>query len=285
MRILVTGASGFIGSNIMDSLESKGHVVYGCCHTKVVEKDNFISCDLSKCMPDLQVDIIVHAAAACPSEHIMFNDYFNNNVIATKNVLEYAKNCHVQRIIYIGAVSSYGKINDVLREGSPHNDPEDYGLTKYIAEQMVRNSGIPYYILILPGVVGNGCKDSWIMKTARAIYNNENLNYYNGQGMFNNVLEIGDLCRFIVELLDKERCESDTYLLGSEEKMFTKDVIEYLKSRLASNSQLFEIRREDKTSFYLDVQKALKAGFDSKPIREILDGICAEVSKEELSGK
>ena len=68
----MTGASGFIGSNIMDSLEQRGHTVYGCCHTKIVEKDNFITCDLSKHMPDLQVDVVVHAAAVSPSGHATF---------------------------------------------------------------------------------------------------------------------------------------------------------------------------------------------------------------------
>ncbi len=282
----MTGASGFIGSNIMDSLEQRGHTVYGCCHTKIVEKDNFITCDLSKHMPDLQVDVVVHAAAVSPSGHATFNDYFTNNVIVSKNVLEYAKIHHVKRIIYIGAVSSYGKINGVLREDSPHNDPEDYGLTKYMAEKMVRNSKIPYYILILPGVVGKGCKDIWIMKAAKAIYSNKALNYYNGQGIFNNILEIGDLCQFIVKLLDKEQCESDTYLLGSREKMLTDDVIKYLRDKLSSDSQLCERRKDNKASFYLDVQKALAAGFCSKPMKRILDEVCAEVLAEgELKNK
>ena len=185
-KILVTGASGFIGSHVMDYLDKDGYIVYGCCRTQT-KKRMVVTCDMSRELPDMKADAVIHAAALSPSPGVTFNDYFENNIIATRNLIKFAKKSHVKRIIYMAAVSSYGRVNGILREESPHNNPDDYGLTKYVAEQLIRSSGIPYYILILPGVVGKGCRDNWIIKSARTIYRNQDFTYYNGEGKFNNM--------------------------------------------------------------------------------------------------
>ena len=197
MRVLVTGASGFIGANVMKHLRERGYDICGCGRRQVKQNDNnYILCNLTKENPDFPADIIIHAAAVSPSPGVRFNDYFENNVLAVRNVLQYAKACGTKMLIYLAAVSSYGKVDGVLREDSPHNDMDEYGLTKYMGEQLVRNSGIPHYILVLPGVVGKGCRDNWIMNIARQICNNRDVTYFNGDGVFNNILDITDLCQF-----------------------------------------------------------------------------------------
>lgn len=277
MRILITGASGFIGSSMASYLNNLGYDVIGCGRTLVEQQGmKYILCDWSKSIPDVEADVIVHTAALSPSVNKSFHDYFENNVLATRNVIEYAKKHHVKRILYTGAVSSYGTIEHVLREDSPHNNPDAYGLTKYVAEQLIRDSNIPFYILILPGVVGKGCRDNWIMKAAETIYNNEDLIYYNGSNWFNNMLEIEDLCEFVSQLLKKETEESNTYLLGTDEMMTVDDVIVFLKNRFSSNSKTWD-STENRNSFYLDISRAKNAGFCSKAIKKTLDEVCQEV--------
>ncbi len=279
MKILVTGASGYIGSNLVDYLSNKGYMVYGCCRTQVKQREErYVISDLVKEVPDFEVDIVIHTAALGPSANTDFNKYFDNNVIATRNILQYAKEYHVRKVIYMGAVSSYGNVDYVLREDSPHNNPGDYGLTKYIAEQLIRNSGIPNDILILPGVVGKGCRNNWLINTARTIYKCENFTYYNADGLFNNVLEINDLCKFILKRLKINLDKSETYLLGTEEYMKVEQVIAFLKKELSSNSLC---RNEgDGNSFYLDISKAVNVGFCSKSMVEILYEVCREVLNE-----
>lgn len=278
MIILVTGASGFIGSNMTKYLINSGYDVIGCGRTLVKQQGmKYILCDWSKNIPEIKADVIIHTAALCPSADKSFYDYFENNILATRNVIEYAKKHHVKRILYTGTVSSYGDIERVLREDSPHNNPNCYGLTKYVAEQLIRDSNIPFYILILPGVVGRGCGNTWIMKAAEAIYNNEDFTYYNGSKWFNNILEIEDLCKFVSKLLKRETKESNTYLLGTDEMMTVDDVIAFLKNKLSSSSKIWN-SMESKASFYIDICKAKNAGFSSKAIIEILDEICQEVS-------
>lgn len=283
LKILITGASGFIGSSIIEYLEEKGNVVFGCVRTPEKKKnEKFIVCDLEKetLEADIDVDVIIHTAAIFPYADTKFDVFFSSNVMATKNVLEYAKSHNIKRIIYMGSVVSYGEINGVLREDSPHNNPNDYGLTKYVAEQLIRSSGIPYYILILPGVVGKNCKDNWIMNVAKALYSNKQVTYYNGQGLFNNILDVQDLCIYIENLLMKNMNKSETYLLGSNEKLTVDNVICFLKNKFSSSSQLYSDKQKG-NAFYLDVSKAISDGFLPHPIRDTLEVVYKEVLRKE----
>lgn len=283
MKILVTGANGFIGSNIMRHLSNSGYTLFGCGRKPgKQEDDRYFICDLTKDSLNLDVDVIIHTAAISPSLKTSFKDYFDNNVMSTMNLLKYAKRYGIKRIIYMGSVSSYGEAKDALRENSPHNNPNDYGLTKYVAEKLVRDSGIPYFTLVLPGVVGMNCKDNWIMNTAQTLYSNQTLVYYNGQGMFNNILEVQDLCQFINKLLEEDLNKSETYLLGSSEMMTVEEVVCFLKDKFSSTSLLFE-NRQNRNTFYLDVSKAVCNGFSPKPITKTLEIVYDEIVRRNNS--
>lgn len=281
LKILITGASGFIGSNIMEYLEGKENTVFGCVRTQDKKKnERYIICNLEKEVLDIDVDIIIHAAGICSYGNTDFNAFFNGNIIATQNVLKYAKLHNVKRIIFLGSVESYGKIDGVLREESPRSSPNDYGITKYVAEQLIKNSGIPYYILILPGVVGRNCGGNWIINVAKALYSNKCVTYYNGQGLFNNILDVQDLCAFIEKLIAENVNKSETYLLGSSDKMTVENVICYLKDKFSSVSQLYSDNQK-RNAFYLDVGKAISDGFSPHSIIDTLDVVYKEVLRRE----
>ena len=71
MKVLVTGASGFIGSRLARRLISEGDEVYGIIHEKqnTVEGMHVITADLSDStfdIPDVNFDVAFHLAAATP---------------------------------------------------------------------------------------------------------------------------------------------------------------------------------------------------------------------------
>lgn len=277
MKVLVTGASGFIGSHILEYLEKREYSVVGCGR-KNLEKVNYFCCDLTRDLPDMEAEVIIHAAAIGSLKASDFNDYYYGNVVATQNILTYAKKYHVRRIVYMAAVSSYGEVDTVLNENSPHNNPDDYGLTKYMAEKLVKCSGIPYYVLVLPGVVGRGAADNWIMRTAKILHSNQDYYYYNQEGRFNNIVDIVDLCVFVEKLIQDGSQKSETYLLGTRELMQIGEVVTFLKKGLTSNSQLY-LERGNYCPFYLDVSRAIQAGYEPRRIEEILLKICEEMRK------
>ncbi|TVZ59112.1 nucleoside-diphosphate-sugar epimerase [Flavobacteriaceae bacterium MAR_2010_105] len=157
MKILVTGAVGFIGSHTAERLKEKGHEVIGvdnfspyyslelkqlnanALRAKGIEviKADLRADNLSTVLPE-DVDYIFHFAAQPGiSSTSTFEDYFSNNVFATKQLVDYALACkQLKLFVNIGTSSIYGLEatfpEDVAPEPASH-----YGVTKLAAEQLV----------------------------------------------------------------------------------------------------------------------------------------------------
>ena len=102
--------------------------------------------------------------------------------------------------------------------------------------------------------------------------NNEYIELYNLEKYFNNLLYIDDLIKFIVLLCSREEDHrTEIFLLGNEEKMKLEEVVSYIQLQYGSTSQIRNIKDDHKRYFTLDVSKAVKYGYSSIKIREILD--------------
>ena len=261
----------------MKSLNHLGYDVHGCVRGENRNYDiPYLMVDLLQSIQsDMDFDVIVHAAARSPEAS--FSEYFADNVIGTRNVIDFAKRSGAKKIIYLSAVSAFGNIDEVLSENSPHNNPGDYGLTKYVAEKLIRDSGLDYDVYILPGVVGEGCRNPYIIRLADALYQDHDVHCYNSDGMFNNVLLVSDLCRFIAQRIENG-AKGDVFLLGCTEQMRVRDIVSILADKLNSKSKV-EFDTERKGGFILNIEKALRAGFLPTKFRDILSNICDEVVK------
>ena len=113
MKIFLTGASGYLGSNIVKYID-------GIYFT--YKRGNDILKDLNSFKPDY----IIHSAAEIYKKELMFD----SNVILTYNILEYVKqNPHI-KMIYIGSSSEYGKVLTKMSETTPINSYSIYAATK-----------------------------------------------------------------------------------------------------------------------------------------------------------
>lgn len=157
MKILVTGAVGFIGSHTCERLQDLGHEVIGLDnfsdfyslklkalnHKLLLDKGiEVIKADLrfdnlSKILP-LDFDYVFHFAAHPGiASGSSFKDYFSNNVVATKRLVEFAHLCQsLKLLVNIGTSSVYG-LNAIYCENSELKPISIYGITKLKAEQLV----------------------------------------------------------------------------------------------------------------------------------------------------
>ena len=118
MNIFITGASGFVGSNLVSYLQNKNHFLY--CLTREKSKvklnnfknikwlegslNNDWSKELNKC------ELLIHLAAYGVSEQTNnWQEYFNVNVFQSLNLFIAAKKANVRRIICIGSGIEYGQ--------------------------------------------------------------------------------------------------------------------------------------------------------------------------------
>lgn len=162
MRIVVTGAAGFIGSHLCDRLVADGHTVLGIDNLSIgrlgnlnqlAENQNFKF--YQKDVRDfddiksifIDADKVVHLAARADIVPSIENpdEYFSSNVIGTYNVVRASQANDVKRFVYVASSSCYG-IPDV------YPTPEDtrispqypYALTKFLGEEIVMHWATVY---------------------------------------------------------------------------------------------------------------------------------------------
>jgi dTDP-glucose 4,6-dehydratase len=152
-RVLVTGGAGFIGTNLVNELQSRGHEVIAA-DLYNTERDNYIRSDvrnyrqLERVFEHNTFDYVYHLAA----EYGRWNgeDYYENlwatNCIGTKNLI------HIQeklkfRMIFFSSAEVYGDFEGKMSEDVMVKNPirdtyqmNDYAITKWAGELMCMNS-------------------------------------------------------------------------------------------------------------------------------------------------
>ena len=167
MKILLTGASGFIGSKLLKSLIKK----YGVESIVVLSSKNIkhVECYIYKSPQDFNINEkyfkkvthIIHAGAFIPKEASQVNNIEDScsNIDFTKNLLKY-KFESLKRIINLSTIDVYAASLEKLSEKSEINPSSLYGMSKLYCERMIKcfseNHKVDYINLRLGHVYGPG---------------------------------------------------------------------------------------------------------------------------------
>jgi len=180
-RILITGASGFIGSFIVEEALSRGFETWAAIRkssSKAFLQDkriHFIELNLSsekqltEELKGMEFDYVVHAAGVTKCLHK--EDFFRINTEGTKNLVWALQNLKMplKRFVYISSLSIMGAIREEqpyreIREGDKAQPNTAYGKSKLETEQWLDTlSDFPYIILRPTGVYGPRERDYFMM--------------------------------------------------------------------------------------------------------------------------
>ena len=286
MRVLITGAGGFIGQNVASFLIAQGFDVIGiyrnrrpagvhkCIHMDLADKTQY------ELLKNEKIDVIIHFAGQMRGDKI--KDYLDNTIGSARYLIEYAEQMHIKTFVYISSISVYGYTFSEVDETSDLIDLDDYGMTKYLCERMLEDADIEKKIVIrLPRVLGKGADLSypWLPKVTAALMANEDVNYRNPNLMYNNVLYVDDFSAFIVHLLKQEMYGYELFVLGAQDKMRIIDILKTLKTLLMSDSKLIEQPASGcNTCYAINISHAQEYGFKSRQIREILGKFVEDIT-------
>jgi len=314
MKVIVTGAAGFIGSHMAEHLARKGHEVVGVdCfadyYPKALKELNaadvrnagakalhmdIVTEDLRPVVGD--AEIVYHFAAQPGNDaRVTLEQYVRNNVIATHRMVEAAKGSSTLRLfVNISTSSVYGKHATDTEDAAP-KPVSHYGVTKLAAEQLVmahcREGTLPACSLRLFSVYGPRERpDKLYPKLIHSILADTEFPLFEGSERHSrSYTYVGDVvaaCASILENLD--RCFGEIVNIGSDIETTTAEGIGIVEEIMGKKARIVRKPRRpgDQLHTHADIGKA-RALLDYQPRTAPREGLTAEVEwyRERVFGK
>lgn len=258
MKLLLTGISGFVGSNLTEFLLSQGHIVYGLDIVKSPNPGvkNTYSWDRIQIIP--QIDAIIHLAGMAHDTKGVTDDskYFDINVGLTKKIFKHYLNSSAQIFIYFSSVKAVADsvTGESLTEDIKPNPKTPYGKSKLEAENYIKSQTIPadkkIYILRPAMIHGPGNKGNLNLLFAMV---QKGLPY--PLGNFKNRRSFTSISNmiFIVNILLSGEIKSGTYNICDDDPLSTVEIVEMIYDSLGKKRKILNIPK----SF---IQKLAKVG-------------------------
>jgi nucleoside-diphosphate-sugar epimerase len=227
-KVLITGASGFIGSRLREELLAAGSDVVairrpGSPPAKVgrsVEADYARVADLERIMREEKPDYVLHVAGATKGSS--YEEFQLGNVMPTRNLLTALRGEHpdVKRFVLVSSLTSYGPsaTSAPHREPNPPRPIEYYGQSKLEAERVVEeeSADVSWTIVRPSGVYGPGDVDYFnLFKSAMLGWNL----FFGNRDRCMSVIYVDDCVRGILEAARHAQSAGKGYFLTSEDQV------------------------------------------------------------------
>lgn len=248
MRVLLTGASGFVGSGVAHALSNYDLTLIGRRHVQsnasYLKEINGSEC-YSDCLSN--IDVVIHCAARV---HVMkdvsqdpLGEYRKVNVAGTLNLARQAAELGVKRFIFLSSIKVNG---ECTRDGQPFraNDtpsPQDaYSKSKYEAEQglqsLAAETGMELVIIRPPLVFGHGVKGNFA--TLLKLLEKKvplPLGAVNNSRSF---VALDNLIDLVVTCIDHPKAANQIFLVSDDHDLSTTELLELLGRSSGNPSRL-----------------------------------------------
>lgn len=243
MKLLITGASGFVGSFLQKTIAGKHDLLK-------VSREKTLEILESQSYPEAynQIDALIHLAGRA---HVMqetakdvYRAYASVNIDYTLTVAELAKRLNVKRVVFLSSVKINGELSNQPFTEKDNPAPEDaYGITKLEAEdslqEFCKNHQIELVIIRPPLIYGPGVKANFkqLIKLCQlklplpfgAIHNKRSMVY------------LENLIDFIILCAAHPKAANETFLISDDEDISTTALIKTIRKTFGLPSLLIPI--------------------------------------------
>lgn len=268
MKILVTGAEGFIGSHLVERLISKGYkvtafVLYNSFNfhgwlekinknkykkLKIITGDIRDFQSVASAMKNHDVVINLAALIAIPYSYKASRSYIDTNIIGVQNILEAAKKQNIKKLIHTSTSEVYGSAKIIpIDEQHPINAQSPYAATKSSADQLVKSY---FYSFNLPVTILRPFNTFGPRQSMRAV-----IPTIIGQALNKNEINIGNLsptrdftyvsdtADAFVKAITAKNINGEVINIGSNFEVSIKDII---KMTLSIIDKKMRIKKDSK---------------------------------------
>ena len=266
MKILVTGAAGFLGSHLSEHLANMKHTVIGIDNMlggykdnvpKNIQFHNFDCCDLKKMNEIMKnVDVVYHCAATALEGLSVFSPYEIgiNNFLASVSVFSAAISNKVKRIIFCSSMARYGSQKIPFLEDQLPKPIDPYGISKVASEDILKNlcelNNIEWVIAVPHNIIGPRQKYDDPFRNVVSIMINRILQnkapiIYGDGNQKRCFSYIDDCLSCLIPMLDQKNLNKETINIGPDEEFVTVNKISEICSNI-TGSNLKPIYKKDR---------------------------------------
>jgi len=284
--VLLTGFAGFVGPHVAEALIADGMSVVAVVRRRTAECDaaarrqgiDLVVGDLADgdFLTGLKThpSSIVHLAANSGRRGEPFDVLHRDNVLSTAQLLHFAKRRGCDKFIHVSSVSIHGRVDiSPLGTSQTSHSPTPYGKTKLIAERYLQGSGhgMDIVALRLPGILGPNAPQHLMSSLIKKALAGNEITLHHAASLFNNVVHVADLSRFIVKLATQGRDAGfDAFPLASRDPILMRDVFDLIKLVTGSHSSLREVPSSEANFFIDDSHARSVFGYTSMTTREAI---------------
>lgn len=227
MKVQITGANGFIGSNLTQLLKEE------IIPLSINSNNSYI----------INADIIIHLAGIAHNldESISSKDYFAVNTELTIKAFDAFLSSNAEKFILVSSVKAINNESDfTITEETIELPTTDYGRSKLAADKYIFSSKLPpgklIYILRPALVTGPGVKGNMLR-----LYNfsNSSLNWlFSSINNKRSFCSVFNLSYVIQQLIERNDIPSGIYLLSDNETLSTAEIVKELSNKVIGNKNL-----------------------------------------------